>query len=163
MGIYAVMFGTALIAVGIWGFVSTGSAHYTALIPAAIGLVIAALGAAAAAMGGQVRKHTMHAAAAIALVGAAMTVPGLIALVSLFTTSEQQQVKEGVSTATTPAEVKAENARGDTKYMAAVSKSATCLLCFAFVGLCVKSFIDARIARKAEAPPTAPPPQPTPV
>src|ERR1700722_9881318 len=134
VGIYAILFGVALIGVGAYGFVSTGSTHYTALIPAAIGLVLAGLGAAAL-QGGAIRKHSMHAAAAIALLGFAGTVPGVVTFVKLMTTSEEEQVKAGVSGATTPAEVQAENEKSRSKYPAAVSKTATATLCLIFVGL----------------------------
>jgi hypothetical protein len=140
------LFGAALIGVGAYGYVDTGSKHPTALIPAALGLAIALAGAVAL-RGGAARKHAMHAAAAIALIGALMTVPGVLSLTKLMTTTESQQVEE-VSKAKSQEEV--EKSKG--AFMAAVSKTATFGLCLVFVGLCVKSFIDARIARQgAEA------------
>jgi hypothetical protein len=128
--------------------VDTGSKHPTALIPAALGLVIALLGAVAL-RGGAARKHAMHAAAAIALLGAVMTISGVASFVKMMTTSETQQVKEAVSEAKTPQAVREENDKKRDTYMAAVVKTGTFALCVAFVGLCVKSFIDARIARQS--------------
>jgi hypothetical protein len=40
---------------------------------------------------------------------------------------------------------------GEMKPMAATMQALMALTCAAFVGLCVKSFIDARVARKQKA------------
>jgi hypothetical protein len=151
------LFGAALIGVGVYGYVDTGSKHPTALIPAALGLAIALAGAVAL-RGGAARKHAMHAAAAIALVGAVMTVMGVADFVKMMTTSESQQVADAVSKATTPQEVRAESERKRGSFMAAVSKTGTFALCAVFVGLCVKSFVDARIARQGAASSSEPAP-----
>jgi hypothetical protein len=148
MPIYAMLFGAALIGVGVYGYVDTGSKHPTALIPAALGVVIALLGAGALS-GGAIRKHTMHAAAAIALLGALMTIPGVLSFASMMTTSETEQVRQGVSQAKTPQD---ETEKNKEKLMAGVSKTATFALCAIFVGFCVKSFIDARLARQGATP-----------
>jgi hypothetical protein len=154
MPVYAMLFGAALIGVGVYGYVDTGSKHPTALIPAALGGVIALLGAGALS-GGAIRKHTMHAAAAIALLGALMTIPGVFSFASMMTTSETEQVRQGVSQAKTPQEVRDETEKNKGKFMAGVSKTATFALCAIFVGVCVKSFIDARLARQSATPTSA--------
>ena len=102
----------ALIVLGVAGFVATGSEHYTALIPAAFGVVFAVLGFVA--LNPAARKHAMHAAAALALLGFVFTVKGAVTLVT-----------SGASAA-------------------AISKTIMSLLCLIFVGLCVRSFINAR-------------------
>ena len=96
----------------------------TALIPLFVGLIFVALGAASLAKP-TLRKHFMHALAAIALLSA-LAAAGRLA--STWT-------KPGVSPV----------ARG--------SQVAMALLCAATVGLCVKSFVDARRAREAAATP----------
>jgi hypothetical protein len=156
--INAILFGAALIAVGVYGFVASGSTHPTALIPAAIGAVLAILGGIALS-GGAARKHAMHVAAAVGLLGFAGTVPGVITLVKMMTTSEQDEVRENTSQGTTPKEVRDQSAQSNTgtKFLAAISKTATAALCLIFVGFCVKSFIDARRARQAAPPPDAGP------
>jgi hypothetical protein len=162
------LFGAALIAVGVYGFVASGSTHPTALIPAAIGAVLAILGGIAL-LGGAARKHAMHVAAAVGLLGFAGTVNGVVPFVKFITTNEQDEVRQNVPQANTPQEVREQAARNNanTTFLASVSKTATAALCLVFVGFCVKSFIDARVARQAASPPPASPPpsgpaQPTP-
>jgi hypothetical protein len=67
----AIGFGLALILLGIAGYVwgmLDGKASVTALIPAFFGLVIALLGAVASSSEG-LRKHLMHAAMLVGLIG----------------------------------------------------------------------------------------------
>jgi hypothetical protein len=66
------------------------------------------------------RKHAVHLAAAIAFVGFLGAVPGLIGLLDLISGAEVQR----------PAAV--------------VSQSLMAILMAVFVGLCVRSFIEAR-------------------
>jgi hypothetical protein len=156
------LFGAALIAVGVYGYVSTGSTHPTALIPAAIGAVLALLGGIALT-GGAARKHAMHVAALVGLLGFLGTINGVGTFVKLMTTSEADQVKAGVSEAKTPQEVRQEDQKKSTQFQAAVYKTITAALCLVFVGFCVKSFIDARMARQTASPPAAGPVESTPV
>lgn len=134
MPIQALLFGAALIGVGLFGFVYTGSQHYTALIPAALGALLGVCGALA--LKDNLRKHAMHAAALIGLLGflggAAMVVP---TLPDLLRDGKVIKVnKEGVERDATAS---------------VLSQAATCVLCALFVGLCVNSFIQARRARRA--------------
>ncbi len=116
----ALAFGAALIAVGIWAYTASGpGASPTALIPAAIGLLVAAAGAVGL-RGGATRKHAMHAAAAVALVGALGSVGQLVA---------------------SPA---AGSANAD---IARTAGLLNLLLCVALVALAVRSFVQARRAR----------------
>lgn len=112
-----IVFGLLLIVLGFAGYFLTGTSSFTALIPAAFGLLLLVLGLMARAEAA--RKHAMHAAAAVALVGFAG------ALMSLLRTPAG--VRSGVAMA---------------------SQVAMVLLTGIFVVLCVKSFIDARRARK---------------
>ena len=113
-----ILFGVLLTALGVAGYVMTGAVSPTALIPAWFGLPLVALGYVSRSEA--MRKHAMHAAATIALVGCGG------ALFSLM------RGPAGASTA-----------------MATFSQAAMVLLTAVFVGLCVKSFIDARRARSA--------------
>lgn len=113
-----IVFGLLLTLLGLGGYVLTGSSSLTALIPAAFGLLLLVLGFLARS--DPLRKHAMHAAAAVALVGCAG------ALFSLPT-----------SVGVRPA-------------MAVYSQVAMVLLTGIFVALCVRSFIDARRARAAK-------------
>lgn len=68
--------GGLLIALGIGAYVLTHSVSVTALIPAFFGIVLLALGGAGLTLEAW-RKHAMHAAAAVALFGVAMTIGSL--------------------------------------------------------------------------------------
>jgi hypothetical protein len=116
----AVAFGVALIVVGIAGYFGTGRQSWTALIPAIFGVVLAVLGWLA--FDPNKRKHAMHAAAALAVLGIAGTVPGVIKLFRWMGGTEPER----------PAAV--------------ISQTITALLLLVFVILCVRSFIEARRA-----------------
>jgi len=114
-------FGVVLIVLGLAGFLGTGSEHYTALIPAVFGLLLAILGAMA--RDEKRRKLAMHIAVTIGLLGFLGTVSGLTQLGGLLAGGEVAQP------------------------MAVYSKSAMAILMLIYVAMCVKSFIDARKRR----------------
>ena len=114
--------GAFLIVLGLIGYLGTGMVSWTALIPALFGLPLTILGALALQEGW--RKHVMHAAVIVGLVGF---------LGGAF--SFMRPLLSG----------------GEMKPMAATMQALMALTCAAFVGLCVKSFIDARVARKQKA------------
>jgi hypothetical protein len=120
-----ILFGVLLIIVGVIGFVATGSQHYTALIPAAVGLLFIIFGSLASGADQTKRKLWMHIAVTIGLLGFLGTFP---AVVDMF------RMLRGV---TMPSPIKMEE------------KAAMSLLCLAFVLLCVRSFITARRNRTA--------------
>lgn len=117
---YSIAFGIALIVVGIGGYIVTDMQSPTALIPAALGILL--LIAGFVARNPNLRKHAMHVAALVGLIGIGGTAKGAIALFS-----------------------GAELARP----AATISQAITFVLCLGFVILCVKSFIDARVLRKS--------------
>jgi uncharacterized membrane protein len=112
-----IVFGILLTLLGLAGYFLTGMASPTALIPALFGLILLVLGFLA--RNESIRKHAMHAAAAVALVGCAG------ALVPLLRTPI------GVRPA-----------------MAVFSQVTMVVLTALFVALCVRSFIAARRARR---------------
>ena len=114
--------GAFLIVLGLIGYFGTGMVSWTALIPALFGLPLTLLGLLALQEGW--RKHAMHAAVIIGLVG---FLGGAFSFV--------RPLLSG----------------GEMKPMATVMQALMALTCAAFVGLCVKSFIDARVARKQGA------------
>jgi len=67
-------FGVLLILVGIGGFVLTGSAHPTALIPSAIGAILVLSGVLAHTEDAKRRMLWMHIAVTVGLLGALATV-----------------------------------------------------------------------------------------
>jgi hypothetical protein len=113
----AVGCGLALILVGIagyvWGMIG-GRASVTALIPAFFGLVIAVLGAVAKSNDG-LRKHLMHGALLVALIGFAIPAFRLLS-----------------------------NLGGISLTPAVVSQAAMALLCLIFLILGIQSFVNAR-------------------
>ena len=110
------VFGALLTLLGLAGYFLTGTSSLTALIPAIFGLLLLALGFLARSE--PVRKHAMHAAATVALVGC---IGALIPLVR------------------TPI--------GLRPAMAVFSQGAMVVLTAVFVALCIRSFGDARRAR----------------
>ena len=113
--------GVALVVVGLAGYFMTGGVSVTALIPAAFGVVIAIMGAIARSPGA--RKHAMHAAVAIALLGFLGSVRGLLQIGA---------VLDG--TAARPAAV--------------ISQSIMAVLTLVYIVLAVRSFVEARRARR---------------
>lgn len=114
-------FGVALIALGVVGYVGTEAVSITALIPAVFGAVLVVLGWVA--LNERSRKHAMHLAAAVALVGFVGAAPGLMGLWNVMAGAEVQR----------PAAV--------------LSQSVMAILMAVFVGLCVRSFVEARRSR----------------
>jgi hypothetical protein len=109
--------GFALIAIGVIGYLATGGASVTALIPAMIGAVMLVL--ALVARSPEARKHAMHAAVAIALISLLGTLPRLFPAVMA----------------------------GEIQRPAVIAQAAMVLVLAFYVVMGVKSFIDARRAR----------------
>ncbi len=118
--------GVLLILLGLGGYLygmaDGGSASLTALIPALFGLILAALGAAAQ-KSENLRKHIMHGAVVIGLLGFLATASSFLKIPALL-----------AGTAERPGAV--------------VSQLIMSLICLVFVILCVKSFTDARRTRE---------------
>src|SRR5687768_12449325 len=130
MAVITMIFGALLVALGIGGYLITGRESLTALIPAIPGALFLVLGALARNPG--MRKHAMHIAAAVGLLGFLGSVPGVIKLFRWAGGTEPGR----------PAAV--------------VAQSVMAVLCAIFVALCVKSFIDARKRRAQGFEPVVP-------
>jgi hypothetical protein len=111
------LFGFILIGIGIVGYIATGAASLTALIPAMIGAILLVL--ALVARSEEARKHAMHAAVAVALLSALGTLPRLLPALRA----------------------------GEFQRPAVIAQAAMVLVLLIYVLLGVKSFIDARKAR----------------
>jgi hypothetical protein len=111
------LIGLLLIVLGIGSYVGTGQTSITALIPALFGSVLVLL--ALVARNEAARKHAMHAAVAIGLLGLVATLGRLLPAL----------------------------ADGQLQRPATLSQLAMALLLAFYVGKGVKSFIDARRAR----------------
>jgi hypothetical protein len=123
MRIVTLLFGLFLIALGMVGYVATGSEHWTALIPAAFGLVFLLLGELSRR--DNLRMHVMHAAALLSLIGFAATARGFLGLARIMGGGEVER----------PAAV--------------ISQSLMALSCLVYLALCIRSFVEARRRRRA--------------
>jgi hypothetical protein len=112
--------GVALIILGLAGYVLTGAASLTALIPAAFGIVI--LLAGLIGRDERRRKHAIHVAFVVALLGLLGSVRGLLQIGDVFD-----------GTAARPAAV--------------VSQAVMAVLTLGYVIVAVRSFIAARRRR----------------
>lgn len=113
----AILFGRLLVLLGIIGYGYgnyAGNASLTALIPAVFGIILMILGHLSKAKD-NLRKHLMHVAVLVGLVGF------IIPLIRIFSKISEFQLTFASSML--------------------ISMS---VLCLAFVVLCVKSFVDAR-------------------
>ena len=121
----AIAFGTLLIIVGLAGYAFSGGASLTALIPSLIGVLIGLCGFAA--LNQRLLKHAMHAAAALALLALLGSARGIVGIVSW----------AGGSVPERP--------------LAVASQSITAVICFVFLLLSVRYFIEARRAQANKA------------
>jgi len=118
-------FGILLIILGIFGFVATGNAHPTALIPVGIGLLFVLFGVMANSPDTKKRMLRMHISVTVALLVFLGMIPACIDVIRL---------SRGVSF----------------PYPAAVEeKAALGLFSLIYVLFCVRSFINARRSRIA--------------
>ncbi|MEI6416520.1 MAG: hypothetical protein WCO92_02235, partial [Verrucomicrobiota bacterium] len=67
MSSLSIIFGLLLNIIGLVGFFGTGSTHYTALIPCALGLLLIISGLIARKE--NLRRHAMHVAVLVAFLG----------------------------------------------------------------------------------------------
>lgn len=113
----AIICGLLLIVIGVTGYIngqSTGHASFTALIPAVFGASLAVLGLVGQRVE-SARKHVMHVAVLLALIGFLLTAGRLVMKLSELTMSP-----------------------------AVLSQLAMAAICLVFVVLSIKSFRDAR-------------------
>jgi hypothetical protein len=132
MAAVTVIIGVLLTALGGAAYVWTGMEHLTALIPSAFGLVLVALGLLA--FKEHLRKHVMHAAVLIGLIG--FVIPAVMAFPKLPALLANGSVAR---------------ADGSDATRAVLTQLAMLVLCGIFVGLCVNSFIQARIRQRRQA------------
>jgi hypothetical protein len=115
------IFAVLLITLGVAGFVGTGSAHPTALIPAAVGLLLGIFGYLAISPNEHRRKLFMHVNVTIGLVGFLGTIYTLV--LSYYSTKPVDEI-------------------------AADAKLTMAMLLFFYIVFCVRSFIAARRSGK---------------
>lgn len=111
--------GVILIILGIASYVLTGAASATALIPAFFGIVFAGLGLLANAKE-SMRKHVMHAALLLAVLGLIGSFGGLLSVLGVLAGGELERPS------------------------ASIAQAIMAIVCIFFVIAGVRSFIDAR-------------------
>ena len=121
MPIITIVYGSLLVLLGLAGYFGSGAESPTALIPLLFGIPLEALGLVAYVKPA-VRKHVMHAAATIALLGLLGTSKALVKLPALLQGAPMDR----------PAAVAAQ--------------CIMAVLSIIFLALCVRSFIAARKA-----------------
>lgn len=122
MASFTIRIGGILIVAGIAGYVLTGAASITALIPAALGVALVVLGLVAVRRP-DLRKHVMHVALLVALIGLAGSISGLVALPGALSAGE------GVRPAI-------------------ALRAVMAVMLLVYLGVGIKSFVDARRARR---------------
>jgi uncharacterized membrane protein HdeD (DUF308 family) len=113
-----IIYGLLLIVLGVGSYFVTGQESRTALIPALFGVPILLCGVVA--LRDHLRKHAMHGAAALALLGFLGSVPGLLKAFTLFGGGEVERPN------------------------AVIAQATMALLSLVFLVLCIRSFINAR-------------------
>ncbi len=111
-----IVFAAALIVLGLVSFFATGADSPTALIPSGFGLALLLAGLAGLLPAW--RRHAMHIASAVGLLGFVGAATGLV-----------MRASEASATAI-------------------ASQATMAVLCGVYFGLCLKSFVDARSGRK---------------
>lgn len=127
MPMVTLIFAVLLFLLGVVGYIITGQESITALIPAALGVLLGLCAAWAWAMPSW-RKHAMHVAMVLALLGVLGTLRAIGPLVTLLTGGQVER----------PAAV--------------IAQVIMLALAAAYLALGIKSFIDARRARSATGP-----------
>lgn len=117
----AVGFGISLLALGIGVYVASGRSSLTALIPAAFGLALVALGLVAKRP--SATKHAMHAAVVISLLGFVGSVDGIVGVAQMIAGASLERP------------------------LAVAAKGVMAVDLATFLWLCVRSFRQARLAR----------------
>ena len=125
MPIVTIALGGILILLGVGGYVASGMASATALIPAGFGVLLGVCGVLARKEA--LLKHAMHGAAVLALLGFIGTISGVIEVVSMAVGAEVQRPQ------------------------ASIAKAIMAVLMLVFLVLCIRSFRAARLAREAAA------------
>lgn len=126
MPFITILFAVDLILTGVIGYQVTGAESVTALIPAFIGAPLLLLGIVAFKEG--LRKHAMHAAVMIGLLGLLGTASGFSDIGPLLNGKLELLKKPAAS----------------------VSKVVTGMVCAHYVLICIWSFVEARLAARAK-------------
>jgi hypothetical protein len=129
VAIITLIAGGLLSLVGVLGYALSESRSLTALIPVAFGLLLDVAGALA--LRPELKKHAMHGASMVALLGTVGAAPGAVSFIRLIS---------GTAIA---------------RPLAAQQSAAMFLICATLLVLCIRSFRAARARRALEGRPAA--------
>lgn len=118
---FSLILGIILTLLGVAGYAISGGASWTALIPALFGILF--VGAGVLGRNEKLRKHAMHGAAALSLVGILGSSGGLVKFFAML------------------------GGAGVERPPAVIAQSVMAVLCIAFLVVSIKSFMDARKQR----------------
>lgn len=121
---FTVRIGVLLVIFGVASYLTSGGVSLTALIPSVIGAILALCGIVAVRHPPR-RPHALHVAAVVALIGLLGTASALLQVPALVA---------GVDVARRPA---------------VISRASMAVILLIYLTFSVKSFIDARVRRKA--------------
>lgn len=119
-----IAYGLFLIVLGVASYILTGGVSATALIPAYFGLLVVPMGLLAI-LKPQAKRHFMHVAAALSLLGVLGTVKGFINSFTLMNGGEVLRPQ------------------------AVVVQAVMCVVSAVYLVFCVRSFINARVLKKS--------------
>jgi O-antigen/teichoic acid export membrane protein len=121
-----IIYAIALILLGLISYLASGMVSITALIPTFFGIVMLLVGVVA--LSEITRRHAMHVASLLGLVGFIATVSGIFAVISML--SGEAIARPG----------------------AAVSKAIMAIFSLIYFALCLWSFVSARLIKKKDNP-----------
>ena len=121
MALFTIRVGAILTVTGLAGYVLTRGVSLTALIPSVVGVVLMLLGFVAHRQP-DLRKHVMHVAVVVALIGLAGSISGLLALPAVL-------------------------AAGGGARPAMLMRAAMAILLLVYIIVAIKSFVAARRVR----------------
>ncbi|HRK32670.1 MAG TPA: hypothetical protein PLD59_16520 [Tepidisphaeraceae bacterium] len=138
-------FSAALILLGVGAYLATGMRSFTALIPAFAGILLLVCGLVA--LKPALRKHAMHGAVLIAILGFAGSVPGVMNLIRLATQGTENLTAEQRVAMDVKDDQVMLTGGNKIRPVASQVQAGMAGLLFPYIVLCIKSFIDARRAR----------------
>lgn len=135
-------FGVALVLLGVGAYLGTGMRSWTALIPAIAGVLLGFCGYMATYP--ECRKHAMHGAVLLAILGFGASVPGAVKMVQLATQGEKPLTPEEREAAGMKDDQIMLNSGKKMRPVAAQVQAGMAGVLLPYIVLCIKSFIDAR-------------------
>lgn len=148
MGKITLAFAGLLVVLGVGAYLATGMRSWTALIPAIAGALLGVCGLIAVQSPGA-RKHAMHAAVVLALLGFLGSVPGAVKVVQMAASGQRTMTADERAAAGLKDDQAMLNNGQVIRPVAAGVQAAMAALLLPYIVLAVKSFVDARRNRTA--------------